>query len=281
MIKISLLIWITLLISATFALFEWVHPDEWQPEHKVRQESVFDEITEKASHAKETLKETGHNVVEGTKELGEDIGHKFQELRKYGSCMINWTLTFLRSSREDLYEPMVRMMKHALNVFEEEDRFMENPIPAAKHGWPSRFETNPKIWREYPDEFLLFVDVPGIPRSELSCNITRNHLVIFGQHGACLRPAKTAQGEERFCLERGIMETIRLPEDVNAEHLQCKFKDGILIVQMPKTAVHGMKVPVQEYKPSWSERAKDVKDSIMEKVGIHHERPPGAESPFD
>lgn len=85
--KTSLLIWVTLLITASLALFEWVHPDEWQPEHKIGKESVFDEIADKASHAteraKSAMKETGHNVMEGTKELGEDIGHKFKELRKY------------------------------------------------------------------------------------------------------------------------------------------------------------------------------------------------------
>lgn len=166
---------------------------------------------------------------------------------------------------------MVRMMKHALNVFEEEDRFMEEPENYNRKGWPSRLETNPKIWREYPDEYLFFLDVPGIPRSELACNITRNHLVISGQHGTCIRPAKTAQGEDRFCVERGVMETVRIPEDVAAEKLECKFKDGVLIVRMPKSIVKGKKIPIKDYVPSWSERAKDVKDTVMEKIGMHPE----------
>jgi len=160
-------------------------------------------------------------------------------------------------------------MKHALNVFEEEDQFVEDPLASVRKGWPSRYEANPKLWREYPDEYLLFLDVPGIPRSDLTCNITRNHLVVSGKHGSCIRPAKTAEGEERFCVERAVLETIRIPEDVNSDHIECKFKDGVIITRMPKMAVQGKKLPIHEYVPSWSERAKDMKDTVLEKIGVH------------
>ncbi len=265
--KIDVLLWTLLLINSCCALFEWVHPDEWQPEQqsikqqtKEAAEHLKDKAIEMKDRAKERVGEATENIREGAKELGGQVQDKFQEFR--------------RRSREDLYDPMVRMMKHALQMFEEEDRCMSEPMPSMRHGWPSQFESNPRLWREYHDEYLLFVDVPGIPRSDLSVNITKNHLVISGKHGSCIRPAKSAEGEDRFCLERSVYESIRIPEDVHIEKLECKFKDGILIIRMPKLAVDGKRLRVAEYVPSWNERAHDAKDAILDKMGIrHHQRP--------
>lgn len=253
-----------LLLLSINAMFEWVHPDEWQPKRDQSLGEILKEKTEEAKDAAseaihrvgEKAKEMSHSAKETTKELGEGVYDRFQAIRQ--------------KSKEDLYEPMVRMMRHALDIFNEEDRMLGAPHMDVKKGWPSRYETNARLWREYPDEYLLFIDVPGIPRSELSCNITHNHLLVSGRHGSCLRPAKTAEGDERFCVERGVMESVRLPEDVNAEKLECRFKDGVIIARMPKMAVNGKKIPIHDYVPSWSERAKEAKDVVMEKLGVHY-----------
>lgn len=179
----------------------------------------------------------------------------------------------LRKSREEVYEPMVRMMKHALNILDEEEDYHHSKGSFPPRGWPSAFESNPHLWREYPDEYLLFVDVPGIPRPDLHVNVTRNHLIISGHHGACIRPAKAATGEDRFCLERTVLEQVRLPEDIHQARMECRFKDGVLIVKMPKTGLEGKTLNVLEYVPTWSERAKEAKDAVLEKIGVRHSHP--------
>lgn len=267
------LVWLVILLSSGWCIFEWVHPENWMPDHepaalKQDAQQVGDQVKEAAGEAKqkardirETIMDKAHRAGEAVrgeaKEVGEDLGERFQQLR--------------RKSHEDVYEPMVRMMKHALHIWDEEDRLMEKPLDAIHRGWPSRYETNPKMWREYPEEYLLFLDVPGIPRSELAVNIAKSSLVISGHHGACLRPHKQAVGDERFCLERGVMERIRLPEDVDPRALECKFKDGVLIVRMPKLHVEQKQLKVEEYKAGWAERAKEAREKIMDTVGIHHD----------
>ena len=76
-----------LLFSKAFALFEWVHPDEWQPENEQKQSSTLHEageyVKEKASEIAGQAKNMGSDVIHGTKELGHEMGEQMKKLRQY------------------------------------------------------------------------------------------------------------------------------------------------------------------------------------------------------
>jgi len=91
-----------LLLQNVFCLFEWVHPDEWQP---IDANTGDETLGEKASHAAgylkdkagqaaekakdsahrvgESIKEASGSVMEGAKDLGEDVGDRLQNIRRY------------------------------------------------------------------------------------------------------------------------------------------------------------------------------------------------------
>lgn len=185
--------------------------------------------------------------------------------------LILW-LSF-RKTRQDIFQPMIRLMNHALGILEDDisPSSMERRF---QKGWPSLFETNPRLWREYPDEYLLFIDVPGIPRQDLSVAISKSQVIVKGRHGSCIRPSKSKIGKEvdRLCLDRKIEEYLRIPEDVDQSKIECKFKEGVLIVRMPKIGEGDLQksVRVDEYVPSWSEMAMEAKESVMGKFGWSH-----------
>lgn len=79
--------WIALLlISQAFALFEWVHPDEWQPDNDAKKQSTLHEaseyVKEKASDIAGQAKSVGSEVLHGTKELGHEVGEQMRKLRQ-------------------------------------------------------------------------------------------------------------------------------------------------------------------------------------------------------
>jgi HSP20 family molecular chaperone IbpA len=276
-VSIILLSLLVLLLSGGIScLFEWVHPDEWQHRSNPVEDAptLGERIKDQAEKMGHAVKEKAEDITESVKEGGRAISDKFSH---YGHQYTEDVSQLGRKSKHEIFEPMMRMMNHAMNIFEEELKPSHWRHP--HHGWPSRFETNPRLWREYPDEYLLFLDIPGIPKADLHVNLTGHNILVTGHHGSCIRPSKSGKQIDRMCLERAIDETIRLPEDVNPNGVECKFKEGVLIVKMPKIKVSDRrKIKVEDYVPSWSEVVKEAKDTVMGKLGFHGHEDQPAES---
>jgi HSP20 family protein len=83
------------------------------------------------------------------------------------------------------------------------------------------------------DNFYVRAEVPGIKASELSISATRNRLSVSGRR-------EIPQEHERVSYHRkeraegSFNRTVALPMDIDAEHVEARYVDGILTLTVPK-----------------------------------------------
>ena len=80
----------------------------------------------------------------------------------------------------------------------------------------------------YADESNYYVqaEVPGYDRKEIEVELDRDRLVLKGS-----RKSKKDDVESKVTFHRSVT----LPENVNAEAIGARYKNGILTVTVPKT----------------------------------------------
>lgn len=86
--------------------------------------------------------------------------------------------------------------------------------------------------------FVIEADLPGVHQENVDIQFDRGTLTITGTRAATL-PAQEASGQLRvFSSERmsgGFSRSIRLPEHVDAEHIEAVFAHGVLTLKVPKS----------------------------------------------
>src|SRR6185503_4483718 len=87
--------------------------------------------------------------------------------------------------------------------------------------------------REIEDCYLVCMDVPGIPRSDIKINVQNGRLTVSGE-----RSQEEKNEDKKFKrIERsfGSFErTFQLPQDVNADKVQARYENGVLEIMLPK-----------------------------------------------
>lgn len=106
---------------------------------------------------------------------------------------------------------------------------------------PYRATTGLRTWRpvepavnvyESPETFLVRMEVPGADRESLDVTLTRGNLTVRGRYaerseeGTLIR-AERARG--RFT------RTIPVSRFADREKVEANYRDGVLLVQVPKT----------------------------------------------
>jgi HSP20 family protein len=87
------------------------------------------------------------------------------------------------------------------------------------------------VW-EQDDVLNVEAEVPGLKTDDLDISVIGSQLVIKGR-----RADFDEQGVAFHRRERGVGEftrTIQLPVDVNADAVQAKLTDGVLLLTLPK-----------------------------------------------
>jgi HSP20 family protein len=85
---------------------------------------------------------------------------------------------------------------------------------------------------EKGDKLVVRAEIPGVSREDVNVDITDDALTIEGER----RQESEDRGEGFYRSERSygrFLRTIPLPEGVNAENAEAKFKDGVLEVTLP------------------------------------------------
>lgn len=87
--------------------------------------------------------------------------------------------------------------------------------------------------KETPKEYVVTAEVPGIDKKDIHIEITDNILTLKGE-----RKFEGEQKDETYHrVERSygsFTRTFSLPAKVKADSIEASFKDGILIVRIPK-----------------------------------------------
>lgn len=82
---------------------------------------------------------------------------------------------------------------------------------------------------EKDDEFIVTTAVPGLSADDLTIQVLENAVRIEGEYA-------TSDGEHllREMPEGKFLRTLRLPNDIDADHVEAKIKNGILSLTLPK-----------------------------------------------
>lgn len=114
--------------------------------------------------------------------------------------------------------------------------------------------------RVLPDEYLVFIDTPGIPLSLLHVQCSKNQLLVFGDHEECINRSKV----QRACWERTIDEVFDLPEDADQDHIQSWLHLQVLAIRIPRKTLQGERIIQVGQKSTF--------DRILENVGLEDVR---------
>jgi HSP20 family protein len=98
---------------------------------------------------------------------------------------------------------------------------------------------------ETKDAMIVTAELPGVDAKEIGITLTGDLLMLKGE-----KEKRTEEKEERYHrVERthgAFLRSVRLPMAVDASTVTATFKNGVLVVTLPKTpASKGMMIPVK------------------------------------
>jgi HSP20 family protein len=83
------------------------------------------------------------------------------------------------------------------------------------------------------DNFYLRAEIPGIKPAELSISALRNRVAIAGKR-EIPREHERVSYHRKERPEGAFNRTITLPTEVDAERVEARYADGVLMLTMPK-----------------------------------------------
>ena len=118
------------------------------------------------------------------------------------------------------------------NLQDELDRLFESPLRMFESpltGWAPALEV-----KEDKETFAISVELPGMKREDISVSLQDGALVISGER----KTEKVEEGAEIHRQERfygKFQRALTLPAPVAADKVKAQYKDGVLVVTLPKT----------------------------------------------
>jgi HSP20 family protein len=107
------------------------------------------------------------------------------------------------------------------------DEFFGNSVEYKRSSWTPNMDIH-----ENMKDFTLSMDLPGLSKKEVSLNVDDSVLTIAGERSYSDKSADARR------IERGygkFNRSFSLPDNVNASEINASFKNGELIVTLPKT----------------------------------------------
>lgn len=98
---------------------------------------------------------------------------------------------------------------------------------------------------ESEDQVRILLDLPGMSKEEIHVGLKEHVLTIKGERTGDLAENETYKRQER---KTGLFSrSFALPQNVNAAETDARFKDGVLIISMPKSDVldDSKSIPIQ------------------------------------
>jgi HSP20 family protein len=83
------------------------------------------------------------------------------------------------------------------------------------------------------DKYEMHVELPGIPKEDISVEVTPNCIEICAEH------EESKENNDKNWLRRersstGFYRSLELPDEIKSDDVDAEFKDGILTVMLPK-----------------------------------------------
>jgi len=128
---------------------------------------------------------------------------------------------------------LVTRRPNSISLFDDFDQFFENFFrDAPMRGTGTQYPTIDI--REENDRYVLEADMPGLTDKDVNVHVDNNMLYIESA-----KEDTQEKQEENFLVKERRMSSFkrsfRLPEDVNADDIKGEFKNGVLVLNLPKS----------------------------------------------
>jgi HSP20 family protein len=141
---------------------------------------------------------------------------------------------------ERYFDPTLSIHRDIDRLFDQFLRGFGSPALGRLGPFPSFGETGilkPRVDLSATEqEYLLTVEIPGVSEKDVSVDISGSTMIIKGEK----RQEKEEKEKNYYRVERSygsFQRTLSLPEDVQQEGITASFKNGVLSVTMPRTAL--------------------------------------------
>lgn len=153
------------------------------------------------------------------------------------SALTKWN-PFRTSSEIDLWGPMLRWnpLREMERMRQEMERFFDRGLLPMRGGEEAMTlsEWSPSVdIIEDDNEFTVKAELPEVNKEDVKVTVEGNILAIRGERKA----EKEERGRKFHRIERsyGSFErSFTMPDGTDAEKIKSEFKDGLLVVHMPK-----------------------------------------------
>ncbi|XP_007024732.2 PREDICTED: 17.4 kDa class III heat shock protein [Theobroma cacao] len=129
-------------------------------------------------------------------------------------------------------------MNHWLSFPENIGKLMFSSRTQDTHNENTGFSSIPADILDTPKEFIFFLDVPGLSKTDIQVTVENEHTLVIKSGGKRKREEVEEEGCKYIRLERKPpqkrMRKIRLPENANASAITAKSENGVLTVVVEK-----------------------------------------------
>ena len=132
------------------------------------------------------------------------------------------------SEFRDIEEETAGLRSRMNQLFSGFSRRMEQPEPLDEVEWTPSLDV-----LEDKDDIIIKADIPGMSADEIDLSISRDVLYIRGE-----RKREVERKDENYhTIERGYGKFDRrivLPTSVKVNDIKASYRDGVLVVELPK-----------------------------------------------
>lgn len=223
---------------------EWLYPGDDSP----RAAQINDHHT---GASREHFDASQHHVKEAVKEAGQAVHHKSQSILEDVKEKSHHAGEVIKEKAEDAAswtaEKAHEAASRAGTLFDRVRQRITGIIA-------SKAPSSPEV-RVMPEDYIIFIGMPGIPKEKVTVQVARGQLMIWGSHEECI-----GKGGRRACVEHSIEDAFELPEDADQTAISCWTHLQVLTIRIPRKPIlpdHVIKVG-----------EKSTLDRILEKVGL-------------
>jgi HSP20 family protein len=221
--------------------------DETSKEIKEAVDNLKQEITELTKKVKDRFKGTGQEMRESVEDLTQEVkrlSEKVKELipkkRKKGQLPVHVDKYPVFQPHE-WEQPFMELRKATDRLFDDFFRNFRLPVSEGQTPWgltPGLFgEEWPRVdISETDEEIQVTAELPGVDKDNMDVSVTDDRITIRGEK----RQQGEKQEKEYYKIERSygsFQRTLSLPCEVEPDKGEASFKDGVLLVKLPKSPV--------------------------------------------
>ena len=221
--------------------------DEAGREIREAVESLKKEVAELTNKVKDRLKGTGEEVRDSAEELVKEVktlSDRVKDLIPKGKKKRALPVRVERHPdyQPDVWEqPFVGLRRATDRLFE--DMFKTGRWPfltEGKYPWglPAEFSGSnwPRVDMDETDEAIrVTAELPGVDKDNIDVSVTEDRVTIRGEKKA----EEEKKGKGYYKLERSygsFQRSFYLPCEVEPDHVDASFRNGVLTVILPKSA---------------------------------------------